>query len=51
MALANLTASFLAEGNESAADAAQGLENGTIAVKGGGAMLAACLAVRSSTAS
>jgi hypothetical protein len=51
MALANFAAGFLAESNEGTADASQGLESGAIAVEGRGAMLAACLAVGSTTAS
>jgi hypothetical protein len=51
MALANVTAAFLAEINESTADASQGLESGAIAVEGRGAVLAAGLTIGSSTAS
>ena len=51
MALADFTTGFLAEGNESTADASQGLESGAIAVEGRGAMLAAGLAIGGSIAS
>ena len=51
MALANFTAGFLPESNESTADATQGLESGAIAVECRGAMLGAGLAVGCSTAS
>jgi hypothetical protein len=51
MALANFTAGFLEKSNESAADTSQGLEGSAIAVEGRETMLAACLAVGSSTSS